>query len=168
MDMKGLRRRISAELCRVPTVPALISAAVCLVLGMLVAVSGKGYGVFLPRSTVSVILMGIFWGIFYAVIGFALGCFLFAGDGCASVRGEQTALLFLCTLVLSYTWTAVVFKAGNYLMGLMVCLAVLACLLTLFFTLRKRYFVSGALILIGCAWIFYVIYYTFSLMFFHL
>ena len=168
MDMKMFRRKISAELRCIPTVPALISAAICLILGILVAVSSKGYGVFLPRTLFSVIFMGMFWGFFYAIIGFSLGCFLFTEGSYMNMRGEQTVLLFLCALVLSYSWTAVVCRAGNFLLGLLICFSLLACLLTLFFVLRRHYFLSGVLLLGGCVWIFYVIYYTFSLMFFHL
>ncbi len=166
--MKTFWRRISAELCCVPAVPALITAIVCLIFGIVVAVSSKGYCVFMPRSVFSVVFMGIFWGMFYVIIGFALGCFLFAGGCYANVHGEQTALLFLCTLVLSYAWTVVVCKAGNFFLGLLICFSIVACLVTLFLVLRKRCFLPGIMVLLGNVWIFYVIYYTFSLMFFHL
>ena len=166
--MKTFWRRISAELCYVSTVPALITAVVCLILGLVVAVSSKSYGVFLPRTVFSVVFMGIFWSVFYMIIGFALGCFLFSGYPCANGRGEQTALLFLCTLVLSYAWTVVVCKAGNFFLGLLICFSIVACLMTLFFVLRKCCFLSAIMALFGNVWIFYVIYYTFSLIFFHL
>ena len=166
--MKMFFRRLSAELCYVQAVPALITAIVCLVLGIMVAVSGKGYGVFLPRTVFSVVFMGILWGIFYVVIGFAFGCFLFSGDCCANSHREQTAILFLCTLILSYAWTVVVCKAGNFFLGLLIGFSLVACLVTLFLALRKAWFLSGILVLGGNIWIFYVIYYTFSLMFFHL
>ena len=166
--MKMFFRRISAELCYLPAVPALITAIVCLVLGIVVAVSGNGYGVFLPRTVFSVVFMGIFWGIFYTVIGFAFGCFLFSGDCRANRYRDQTAILFLCTLIISYTWTAVVYKAGNFFLGLLIAFSLVACLLTLFLVLRNTCLLSAILALSGNIWIFYVIYYTFSLMFFHL
>ena len=166
--MKTFWRRISVELCCAPMTPALITAAVSLILGSLVAVSGKGYGAFLPRTLFSVIYMGIFWGIFYAGIGFALGCFLFSENYHDHIHGEQTALLFLCTLVLSYAWTAVVCKAGNCFLGLLICFSIVTCLITLFSALRARCLLPGIIVLSGCLWMIYVIYYTFSLMFFHL
>jgi tryptophan-rich sensory protein len=166
--MKTFFRRISAELCYVPAVPAWITAIVCLVFGLVVAVSGKGYGVFLPRTVFSVVFMGIFWGIFYVVIGFAFGCFLFSGYRYANSYKEQTAILFLCTLILSYAWTVVVCKAGNFFLGLLIGFSLIACLLTLFLVLRNTCLLSAILALSGNIWIFYVIYYTFSLMFFHL
>ena len=168
MNMKTFWRRISAEFCYVPAVPALITAAVCLIVGIMVSVSSKGFSAFLPRPIFSVVFMGIFWGIFYVLVGFALGCFLFSGDCYTNIRREQTTLLFLCTLVLAYSWTVVVCKAGNFFLGLLICFSLIACLVTLFLALRKRCFLSGIMILSGSIWIFYVIYYTFSLMFFHL
>lgn len=166
--MKTFWRRISAELCYIPAVHALITAIACLILGIIVAVSSKGYGVFLPRTIFSVVFMGVFWGMFYTVIGFAFGCFLFSGACYTNLHEEQTALLFLCTLMLSYTWTVVVYKAGNFFLGLLICFSIVACLTTLFLVLRKRWFLSGIMALFGNVWIFYVIYYTFTLMFFHL
>ena len=167
MCFKTFFRRIEAELSYVPYVPSFITAAICLALAILVAVTGKNgyYQLFyiFPKGTPPLLLRAFFEGLFYAVFGFSFGIFLFSKRICAVDCHRQTALLFICAVFVSYARTVAVYQAGALFFGLLLSVLLCICLAILFFTVKERWFLSACGLFLCFFWGFYTFYYTFAL-----
>ena len=145
----------------------LISAGIALLLGIVTAASGGGRYPFiycLPKGSLSAFFIIIFWGLAYAMLGAALGIFL-CSRRCTDVRRrQQTLLLFVIALTLSYAWIPLVYKAGCLFFGLLIALLLLGTLVLLVCSLFREAFLAAVLAVLCGIWAIYVSYYTFSLM----
>ncbi len=167
MCFKTFTRKMEAECSRIPYIPSLITAGICIALAILVSVTGKGgyYQLFydFPKGTPPLIFRAFLEGIFYAVLGFSLGTFLFSKRYCGDCFYWQTALLFVCAIFFSYARTVAVYQAGSLFFGLLCSFLVSICLFVLFFTLKERCFVSACGIFLCFFWAIYVIYHTLAI-----
>ena len=167
MCLKTLKRRFEAELSRIPYIPSLITAGICILLAALVCITGKNgyYQLFydFPKGTPPLLLRAFLEGVFYAFFGFSLGIFLFSKPCCAGDCRRQTVLLFVCTVFISYARTIAVYRAGALFFGLLLSLLLFICLLTLFFTLKERCFLSAVGIFLCFFWAFYLVYHTLAI-----
>ncbi|MBQ3490642.1 MAG: hypothetical protein IJA86_08640 [Clostridia bacterium] len=167
MCFTTFKRRVEAEFSAIPCIPPLITAGICLVLAVLVCVTGKNsyYQLFydFPKGTPPLLLRAFLEGLFYAILGFSLGVFLFSKRLCKEDCYRQTALLFVCAVFVSYAHTIAVYRAGALFFGFLLSLLLFICLLTLFFTLKDRCFLSAVGIFLCFFRSFYIIYQTLAI-----
>lgn len=167
MCFKTFGRRMEAELSRIPYGPSFITAGICLLLAILVAVTGKTgyYQLFylFPKGTPPLFLRTFFEGLFYAVFGFSFGVFLFSKRICAVDCHRQTALLFVCSIFVSYARTVAVYQAGALFFGLLLSVLLCVCLSVLFFAVKERCFLSACGIFLCFFWGLYTFYDTLTL-----
>ena len=97
------------------------------------------------------------------LLGALFGVFLFSR--CDFGKGDRwyIAFLFLCTLVLSYTWFPVIFRAGALFLGLLLCFLMAFCFCLLWGFLGYRSLMMAFGMSLYSVWLIYILYYTFSL-----
>ena len=131
MNIRFLKRRIQMECSQIPLLAVLISAGVALFLGILIVVSGGSRYPFLyyylPKGILPLFLMALFWSLSYGLLGALFGVFLFSRCDFGKCDRWYVAFLFLCTLILSYTWFPVIYRAGALFLGLLLCFLMIFC-----------------------------------------
>ena len=167
MCFKTFGRKIEAELSRIPYVPSFVTAGICLLLAILVAVTGKSgyYQLFydFPKGTPPFLLRAFFEGLFYTVFGLSFGMFLFSKRICMIDCRQQTVLLFICTVFVSYARTVAIYQAGALFFALLLSVLLCVCFSVLFFVVKEAYFLSACGIFLCFFWGIYTVYYTFVL-----
>ncbi len=161
MRFRDIRGRICAELACVNITAVWITAAICAALGV-VSFSWSGMSrvpyVYAPRA----FWVGLFFLLFWALIGASLALVLFSGKG---AYRQYPCLLFVCALLLSYAWQPVVYRGASFFLGALLCAVCAVCLFFLSSVIRKRFFLSAAGAFLGALWLLYVLYYTIALAF---
>ena len=167
MCFRTFRRRLEAEASRISYIPSLIAAGICIALAIIVSVTGKsGYYKLLyalPRGTPSFLFRVFLEGVFYAVLGFSLGAFLFCKQICGRLFYWQTAFLFVCAIFFSYARTIAVYQAGALFFGLLYAVLTLLCLCLLFFTLKENCFLFACCVFACFLLSFFFVYHTLTI-----
>ena len=167
MCFRTFRRRLEAEASQLSYIPSLIAAGICITLAIVVSVTGKsGYYKLLydlPRGTPPLLFRAFLEGVFYAVLGFSLGAFLFSKRICGCLFYWQTAFLFVCAIFFSYARTIAVYQAGTPFFGLLYAVLTVLCLCLLFFTLKENCFLFACFVFFCFLLSFYVLYHTLTI-----
>ncbi len=163
-----VRREVS---CLSPAVLA-ISAGVTVFLGILVhaGLPPRLSHVCLPRTSLPSFLYILFQLFAYAIYGGGFA-FLLSAPGCGCLpkkKLEKYALLLFAAsvLVLSFSHTHLVFRAGSRLLGLLLSAVILLFLCVLIFTTKKQSFLASCLFTCFAGWECYLFYLTLRLLFF--
>ena len=125
------KRKLCAAFACLNIKNVLISAGTAVLLGIIIAASGSGRYPFiycLPKGALSAFFIILFWGMIYALLGAALGMFLFSNRCTDNRHRQQILLLFVFSLTLAYAWIPLVYKAGCLFLGLLIALLLLATL----------------------------------------
>ncbi len=167
MNIKEIKRRISAELSCINLIGVLITAGICVILGAIFALCGverqRYLCFYLPKCALPSFFMVLFWGIAFAIFGAALGVLLFSRRREFCGKKEYALLLFVCALMLSYAWIAIVYKAASLFLGILTVLVILCCLWALLSVLHRIFLLATLGIALYGVWMIYLLYYSFAL-----
>ncbi|MCQ2436433.1 MAG: tryptophan-rich sensory protein [Clostridia bacterium] len=162
-----LKRRIRCELiCINPVLTAVFSSTAAF-LGVIFALGGVDadtYDSFIqPRGALSPFFCVAIWIIMYALYGAAASEVASAKCRIGPEKRTQALALAACTLVLSYVWTPMVYRAANFFLASMLTVVTIIALAALYALYSSVGRICSAVILIYTLWHVYILYYTFAL-----
>ena len=149
-----------------PWRPIAVTAGICLIFGILTALSGGYYPIHycLPRGVLPMAPIILFWFAEYILIGGAGACFFCSPVCRKAAHFQERICLFLGILMLSYAWIPLVLRAGSLFSGFLLCPVLLLLLLFLAFSLRKALPVAAFCLALCAGWAFYMLIYTLLLL----
>lgn len=166
MNFQTIKRKWRTEFLDLPWKWILLTAGCCLFLGILTACSGitmHPIHYCIPKRYPPLFLIVCIWFTEYFLIGIGFGIFLFTKRCRKDNHFYERCALFLCALIVSYTWIPLILRGGNPFMGILTCLALCTVLIFLFLSLRfYTKIIAGSLIISVCQ-TFYILFFTLSL-----
>jgi tryptophan-rich sensory protein len=172
MKFREIKCRFRTESAFLSPVILGIAAGITVLLGAIFTMSlvGRPFGVLLPRTALPSFFHILFQLLAYAIFGAAFASLL-TTPLCQKTRRLRlqkayALVLFVCVLILCYVWIPVVYKAGSYFLGVLLCGVILLSLFVLFFLTYRLNIISAGLLALFAVWMLYILYITISFLFF--
>lgn len=161
------KRRVRRELSCINMALVIGFCAVSLLLFVLFAVNGVKKEVLetlvFPKAALSPFFFWLFFTL--AVLFFAAGAAVAVSTptGRAGKEKGALAILFFCSLVLLFAWLPVTFTAAGFFLSVLLVLVLLLTVAAQFTLAMRINRVASYLFFAFALWLFYLLYYSFSL-----
>lgn len=162
----NLKRQMEAELAPIRKTALFISAGVCVVFGILFALTGVDRYVYFctlqPRCRLSPFFSVVLWIVALAVYG-ASAALLLARRRGLEKRSCEVGILAVSAPILCYVWLPVVYKAASFLLATLLVAVILFCMAALFSNACRRSRIAALGFALFSVWMLYILYYSFAL-----
>ncbi|MBQ7821551.1 MAG: tryptophan-rich sensory protein [Clostridia bacterium] len=164
-----LKNRVRSELGAIDLRVVIVSAVICLILGILSAFAAGGfdmYGqIYLPASAPPAFIFPIIWSVLYLLIGAATGIVIASHDKCFDVQKKRGLLYFAVMFALNLIWAPVFFGCGLFFVGFVIICAMIVLTFFVLLCYSNISFVSAAIIFIYWLWLLFAAYLNLAILF---
>lgn len=166
--MLDAKRRVRRELSCINMAMVIVFCAVALLLFVFFAVTGVKKEVVEELIFPRVCLPPFFFWFFFtlSVLFFAAGAAVAISTPTGRCSGKEKgalALLFFCSLVLLYAWLPITYTAARFFLSVLLILVLLMAVAAQFTLTMRINRVAAYLFFAFALWLFYLLYYGFSL-----
>lgn len=140
-------------------------AALILVITAIVNIDGEACEeMVLPRMAPSPFWCVLFWTLKMAIFGAALGIAMSVPTKNGAKKGIMAAL-GVSGAIICYSWISLVYSAQSFLLAALVCAVLIAMSFLLFSMYKTVNPIAAVLMMIFCAWLLYIFYFSTALAF---